>query len=91
MNALIKQKKVKDEELENILKNSCQIQLELANALGVTQQDVSYRLKQLGRIHKEWVPHKLTPENKSRYDTALSLLSRFKKGLFIQNCYYDEK
>ena len=83
--------KKKDEELENILKNSCQTQLELANALGVTQQDVSYRLKQLGRIRKEWVPHKLTPENKSRHDTALSLLSRFKKELFTQNCYYDEK
>jgi histone-lysine N-methyltransferase SETMAR len=87
---------VKDEKLEKSLdKNPCQTQLELANTLRVTQQDISYRLKQLGRIRKEswWVPHELTPENKSRrHDTALSLLSRFKKKDFLHKIVTcDEK
>ncbi|KYN00089.1 hypothetical protein ALC62_09151 [Cyphomyrmex costatus] len=60
-------KKVKDVELEEILnENSCQTQLELANTLGVTQQDVSYRLKQLGRskLIKKGRELICTPNNK---------------------------
>jgi histone-lysine N-methyltransferase SETMAR len=89
-------KRVEDEELEQILdENPCQTQLELANALGVTQQSISHRLQKLGRIRKEsrWVPHELTHENKSRrYDTAVSLLSRFKKKDFLHKIVTcDEK
>jgi len=42
--------------------NSCQTQKELAQQLGVTQQDILIRLRQMGKILKEgkWVPHALS-------------------------------
>ena len=46
--------KVTNNELQALLdQNSCQIQNELAQQLGVTQQDISIRLRQMGKILKE--------------------------------------
>lgn len=74
-------KKFEDEELEQLLnENPCQTQKELANALGMTHQAISYRLQKLGMIQKEsrWVPHELSADNKiRRYDTSLCLLIPF--------------
>nr|CDS29587.1 Mariner Mos1 transposase [Hymenolepis microstoma] len=43
--------------------DSCQIQ-ELSESLGISEQAISKRLKQLGMIQKEgyWVPHELKPK-----------------------------
>lgn len=89
-------KRFADEDLEILLdENPAQTQKELAIQLGITQQAVSLRLQQLGRIQKacRWVPHHLTPENKKRrYDTAVSLLTRFKKKDFLHKIITgDEK
>lgn len=89
-------KRFLDEDLENLLnENSLQTQQDLAKQLGVTQQAISLRLKQLGMIQKacRWVPHILTLENKKRrYDTAVSLLTRFKKKNFLHKIITgDEK
>lgn len=89
-------KKVDDEELEQLLdENPCRTQEELAEELGVTQPAISIRLHKLGRIQKagRWVPHVLTPENKvRRCDTAMSLLSRFKRKDFLHKIVTgDEK
>lgn len=87
---------VKDDELQRLLdENSAQTQEELAAVLGVTQKAISVRLHAMGKIHKEgrWVPHELSEDNKQRrYDTAVSLLSRFKKKDFLyQIVTGDEK
>ena len=47
-----------DSELETLLaKDSCQTQEELAESMGVTQQAISKRLKDMGMIQKQgnWV------------------------------------
>lgn len=89
-------KRFLDEDLEILLdENSCQTQQDLAKQLGVSQQAISLRLGHLGIIQKacRWVPHILTPENKKRrYDTAVSLLTRFKKKSFLHKIITgDEK
>ena len=56
--------------------NSCQTQNELAQQLGVTQQDISIRLRQMGKILKKgkWVPHALSEKNKNdRLEKCLNL------------------
>jgi len=46
--------KITDNELQVLLdQNSCQTQKELAQQLGVTQQDIAIRLRQIGKILKE--------------------------------------
>ena len=47
-------RKVMDEEIQALLdENSGQTQKELAEQLGITQQAVSIRLRQMGKIQKE--------------------------------------
>jgi len=89
--------KFADGDLEQLLdENPCHTQVELATALGVTQQTISVWLKKLGKIQKEghWaLPHVLSESNKARRcDTALSLLSRFKRKDFLHKIVTgDEK
>nr|CDS31836.1 histone lysine N methyltransferase SETMAR [Hymenolepis microstoma] len=58
-------KVVEDAELEAILsEDSCrQTEEELSESLGISEQAISKRLKQLEMIDKEeyWVPHELKP------------------------------
>jgi len=64
--------------------NSAQTEKELAEQLGITQQAISIRLQ---TIQKEgrWVPHEWSEDNKNRWrDTALILLSKFRKKHFLQ-------
>ena len=59
-------KKFEGEELEALLdEDCCQTQEELAESLGVTQADISKRLKAAGYIQKQgnWVPHELKPRD----------------------------
>jgi len=39
----------------------------------------------MGKIQKEgrWIPHELSEDNKNRRDTALTLLSKFWKKVFL--------
>ena len=53
-------KKFEDEQLEALLKEDrCQTNEMLAESLGVTQQAISHRLKELGYLQKQgnWVPY----------------------------------
>lgn len=89
-------KKFEDEELEAILdEDPCQTQEELAETLGVTQQTISYRLKQLGMIQKQgnWVPHELKPRDvERRFFTCEQLLQRQKRKGFLHRIVTgDEK
>jgi histone-lysine N-methyltransferase SETMAR len=84
-----------DNELEQLLReNSAQSQQELTLQLGVTQQSISFRLHELGKIQKlgRWIPHELSPENKEqRCDTAMSLLTRFKRKDFLYKIITSEE
>jgi len=75
--------------------HSAQTKKELAEQLGVTQQAISVRLHMMGKISKEgrWVPHGLSEDNKNRQrDTALTLLSKFRKYNFLHKVIIgDEK
>lgn len=89
-------KKFENEELKQLLnENSAQTKQELALQLGVTCQCISLRLQQLEQIQKEgrWIPHNLSPEIKERrFDTAMSLLTRFKRSDFLHRIITgDEK
>ena len=56
-------------ELEALLAgDSCQTQEELAEPLGLTQQDIFKRLKAMGIIQKQgnWVPYELKPRDVER-------------------------
>jgi len=67
--------------------NSAQIEKELAEQLGITQQAISIRLQTMEKVQKEgrWVPHEWSEDNKNRQrDTALTLLSKFRKKHFLQ-------
>ncbi|EFN79452.1 Histone-lysine N-methyltransferase SETMAR, partial [Harpegnathos saltator] len=64
-----REKVFEDAELEALLnENSCQSQEELARSLGVTQQAISKRLKDMGMIQKQgnWVPYELKPRDVER-------------------------
>ena len=57
-------KKFEDAELEELLdQDPCQTQQELAGSLGVTQQAISVRLKNMGMVQKQgnWVQYELKP------------------------------
>ncbi|EFN88733.1 Histone-lysine N-methyltransferase SETMAR, partial [Harpegnathos saltator] len=59
-----REKVFEDAELEALLnEDSCQSQEELARSLGVTQQAISKRLKDMEMIQKQgnWVPYELKP------------------------------
>lgn len=84
------------DELQALLNiNSAQTEKELAEQLGVTRQAISVRLHAMGKVQKEgrWVSHKLSEDNKNqRRDTALSLLSKFRKKDFLHKIITgDEK
>ena len=87
---------VEDEELEALLdEDSCQTQQELADALGVTQQAISQRLKTMGMIQKQgnWVPYELKPRDvERRFFTCEQLLQRQKRKGFLHRIVTgDEK
>ena len=75
--------------------NSAQTEEELAEQLGVTQRAISVRLHAMEKVQKDgrWVPHKLSEDNKNRRrDTALALLSKFRKKYFLHKIITgDEK
>jgi len=75
--------------------NSAQTENELAEQLGVTQQAISVCLHMMEKVQKKgrWVPHELSEDNKNRrYDTALTLLSKFWKKDFLHKIITgDEK
>jgi len=79
--------KIETDELQALLYiNSAEIEKELAKQLCVTQQAISVRLHTMGKIQKEgsWIPHELSEDNKNRHrDTALALLSKFRKKDFL--------
>ena len=79
--------KFEDKELQALLdEDPTQTQNQLARALGVTRQDISLRLKKMGKIQKEssWVPHKLSEANiENRFATCTYLLSRYNKKSFL--------
>jgi len=65
--------------------NSAQTEKEFAEQLGITQA-ISICLHTMGKVQKEdgWVPHELSEDNKNRRrDTALTLLSKFRKKDFL--------
>ena len=80
-------RKCDNDDLEQLLaENSAQTQKELAEQLGVTQQTISKRLHEMGKIQKEgkWVPHKLTETNKNqRVAACLSLLNKQRRKSFL--------
>ena len=76
--------KIKDEELQALLdEDSTQTESQLATALGVTQANISQRLKKMGKIQKEsqWVPHKLS-------ESAIE--NRFNICNFLLTCYQEK-
>ena len=79
-------KKFEDEELEALLdEDYCQTQEKLAESLGVTQVDISKRLKAAGCIQKQgnWVPHELKPRDVGRrFCMSEMLLNATKKSHF---------
>ncbi|KAL6257781.1 hypothetical protein P5V15_011366 [Pogonomyrmex californicus] len=88
--------KIETDELQALLDiNSAQTKKELAEQLGVTQQSISVRLHTMGKVQKEgrWIPHELSEDNKNRRrDTALTLLSKFRKKDFLHKIIIgDEK
>jgi len=88
--------KIETDELQALLDiNFAQIEKELAEQLGVTQQIISIRLHTMRKVQKEGrlVSHKLCENNKNRRrDTALTLLSKFRKKDFLHKIIIgDEK
>ena len=79
-------KKFEDEELEPLLDEDCyQTQEELAESLGVTQEDIWKRLKAAGYIQKQgnWVPYELKPRDVERqFCMSEMLLERHKRSHF---------
>lgn len=75
------------DELEQLLaENSAQTQEELAEQLGVTQQNISKRLLELGKIQKEgkWVPHELSQRDMdARLDICLTNYNRQQRKSFL--------
>jgi len=66
--------------------NSAQTEKELAEQFGVTEQTISVHFHTMGKVQKEgrWVSHELSEDNKNRRrDTALILLSKFRKKDFL--------
>jgi histone-lysine N-methyltransferase SETMAR len=79
--------KVTDNKLQTLLdQNSCQTQKELAQQFGVTRQDISICLRQMGKIQKKrkWVPHALSEKNKNdRFDKCLNLYNKQHRKSFL--------
>lgn len=91
-----REKVFEDAELEALLnEDSCQSQEELARSLGVTQQAISKRLKDMGMIQKQgnWVPYELKPRDVERRLFACEqLLERQRRKGFLHRIVTgDEK
>lgn len=70
-------KKFEDTDLEALLKeDDAQTQQHLADALHVSQQAISDRLRALGKIQKEgkWIPYALNERNKEKRRTTCEIL-----------------
>jgi len=83
--------KIETDQLQALLNtNFAQTEKELVEQLDVTQQAIYERVHTMGKIQKEarWVLHELSEDNKNRRrDTALTLISKFRKKDFAQNHY----
>ncbi|GFT60058.1 mariner Mos1 transposase [Trichonephila clavipes] len=91
-----REKVFEDAELEALLdQDSCQTQQELAGLLGVTQQEISKRLKVMGMIQKQGncVPYELKPTDvKRRLFACEQLLAmQRRKGFLHRIVTGDEK
>lgn len=70
-------KKYEDAQLQALLdQDDAQTQEQLAEALAVTQQSISNRLKKMGKIQKaaRWVPHELNDRQKEKRKTTCQIL-----------------
>jgi histone-lysine N-methyltransferase SETMAR len=90
------EKKFEDADLEALLDTDpSQTQEEIAEALGVTQQAISHRLRSLGMIRKvgNWVPYELRPRDvERRFFACEQLLERQKRKGFLHRIVTgDEK
>ncbi|UYV67343.1 THOP1 [Cordylochernes scorpioides] len=87
--------KFEDAELEALLdEDSSQTQEKLAEALGVTQQAISNRLKVMGMVQKQgnWVPYELKPGNiERRICTCELLLKRQNRKGFLHRIMTGDK
>lgn len=88
--------KFQDSELQALLdEDDAQTQQQLANALNVTQQSISNRLHEMGKIQKEgkWVPYELNERQKEkRKITCEILLERQQRKSFLHRIITgDEK
>ena len=76
-------KKYQDVELQALLNaDDSQTQKQLPQQLGVSQQAVSNRLREMGKIQKtgRWVPHELNDRKmEKRKNTCDILLTRYKR------------
>jgi len=89
-------KTFEDVDLQALLdEDDTQTQHQLAEALNTTHQNVSKRLKAMGKIQKagKWVPHELTERNmEKRKTTSEILLSRYESKSFLHRIVTgDEK
>lgn len=89
-------KQYEDAELETLLQeDDSQSQKQLAEQLGVSQQAVSNRLREMGKIQKvgKWVPHALNERQmEQRKTTCEILLTRYKRKSFLHRIITgDEK
>lgn len=75
-----------DEEIQKLLEeNPWTTQDQLAEALGIAQTTVSYRLRRMEKVMKNnrWVPHELTEEQKfSHVAICDSLIARYNRENF---------
>lgn len=84
-----REKVFEDAGLEELLdEDSCQSQEELAQSLGVTEQTISKRLKDMGMIHKQgnWVPYELKPRDVEWHFFAYEQLLESQKRKGFLHC-----
>jgi len=80
-------KKYEDVELQALLdEDDSQTQKQFAEQLSVSQQAVSNRLREIGKIQKigRWVPHELNERQmERRKNTCEILLERYRRKSFL--------
>ena len=90
-----KQEIFEDSESEVLLaEDSCQTQEELAESLGVTQKNISKRLKVMRMIQKQgnWVPYELKPKDvERRFFACKQLLQRQNRKWFLHRIETGEE
>jgi len=89
-------KKYENVELQALLdEDDSQTQKQLAEQLSVSQQAVSNRLREMGKIQKvgRWVPHELNERQmERRKNTCEILLERYRRKSFLHRIVIgDEK